>query len=83
MKNKQVVEIDSIGEISGKYAEFKLTDGSKHYGKYSYFSYIAYNLIGGIKFPVKVRLDSLGLKYFHVEAIFHKGLWVKLKARGF
>lgn len=70
--------IESVSDI-GKYAKFTLQDGTEHYGKYGYFSWIAYNLIGGdeMQFPIKARLDSLGLDYFHVEAIFHNGLWIK------
>lgn len=78
-----VFEIADIPELDGKYAKFVLTNGAEHWGKYGYFSYIANDLIGGVKFPVKVKLDKLGLKYFHVNAILHKGLWVKVKARGY
>tara|TARA_R110002073_G_scaffold614_4_gene4912 strand:+ start:4758 stop:5009 length:252 start_codon:yes stop_codon:yes gene_type:complete len=83
MNNKPIVVLSSIPELDGKYAKFVLTNGDEHWGKYGYFSYIANDLIGGVQFPVKVRLDHLGLQYFHVEAIFHKGLWVKNKKRGY
>ena len=79
-----IVVVISVSDI-GKYAKFTLDDGSELYGKYGYFSYLAYNIIGeeNISFPIKVRLDDLGIKYFHVEAIWHSGIWVKLKARGY
>lgn len=78
VKNRTVCEVASISEI-GKYAKFTLTDGREIFGKYGYFSYIAYNIIGeeNIKFPIKVRLDELGLDYFHIEAVWHNGLWVR------
>lgn len=74
------VEIASVSDI-GKYAKFTLIDGREIYGKYGYFSSIAYYVIGqeNIKFPIKVRLDELGLQCFHVEAIWHKGLWIRDK----
>ena len=79
----KVFEIASIPEFEGKYGKFVLTNGDEHWGKYGYFGYIANNLIGGVKFPVKVKLDALGLGYFHVNAILHKGLWIKVKKRGY
>ncbi len=78
--DNRVFTVKSVSDI-GKYAKFTLDDGSEHYGKYGYFSHIAYNLIGGVNFPVKVRIDKLGVNYFHVEAIWNNGVWVKVKER--
>lgn len=77
-----VCEVASISEI-GKYAKFTLIDGREIFGKYGYFSNIAYGIIGGenIKFPIKVRLDELGLDYFHVEAVWYNGLWVRRRIK--
>ena len=79
---KEIVTVRSITDIC-KYAKFTLTDGREYTGKYGYFSWIAYYIIGEdeIKFPIKVRLDEFGFKYFHVEAIWHNGVWVKAKER--
>lgn len=76
----EVLVVDSVTDI-GKYAKFTLDDGREFHGKYGYFHWIAYNIIGeeNLSFPVKVRLDHLGLDYFHVDAIWHRGLWVKEK----
>tara|TARA_R110000772_G_scaffold140168_4_gene249319 strand:+ start:411 stop:677 length:267 start_codon:yes stop_codon:yes gene_type:complete len=78
-----IFEIASIPEFNGKYAKFVLTNGNEYWGKYGYFGYIANNLIGGVELPVKVKLDEFGEKYFHVHAILYKGLWVKVKSRGY
>ncbi|AUR83948.1 hypothetical protein NVP1046O_23 [Vibrio phage 1.046.O._10N.286.52.E3] len=70
-------EIASVELLDGKYARFVTVDEHVFTGKYGYFSYIANNLIGGVTFPVKVRIDSLGESYFHVEAVFDGSVWVK------
>lgn len=69
--------------IGHKYAEFTLDDGRVFHGKAGYF----YGTIGAIldqfneepKPPYRVKLDSNGERYFHVDRIFHKGFWVGLK----
>ena len=76
-------EIASVVLLDGKYANFVLTDGQIFTGKYGYFSYIVNNLIGGVTFPVKVRIDPLGEHYFHVEAVYNGSVWVKPLPRGY
>lgn len=79
------ITIKEISEFSGKYAKFTTSDDQVHFGKYGYFSYLfeLCRLSFGSEpdFPVRIRIDSL--EYFHTMAIFHNGVWIKLKRRGY
>lgn len=78
-KTYVITEINNIG----KYADFTLDDGRVVCGKYGYFS-SAYSAIvqqfnEHPKPPYKIKLEDGDEKYFHVEKIFHRNLWVGVK----
>lgn len=79
------VVIEGAPRREGKWGIFTLSDGSRHTGKSGYFDYLMQICEAQFgsrpEYPIRAKVYSWGS--FQITSMFHQGVWVSIKKRGY
>ena len=84
---KEILTITKVDNFFEKFGTYHFSDGRSCSGKTGSLRYLMFDIAEELDikldFPLKIKTDEYGMEHFYVECIWHNGVWIKLKPRGY